>query len=154
MFRRRREARRWRNRQPAQDGTGAYFQGRMDPLEELDREEAAMAATAATRGAREPVVEVDDFLPPDFIAPSQQTAGMMMPWPGPLVADGEILTCPRCGTYRDWIVLNQQHTVWLRCRAGHETIQTRLDTAWFNRHSGPMEHHHATYEDGIRFLGH
>ncbi|MFI1890263.1 hypothetical protein [Streptomyces jumonjinensis] len=105
--------------------------------------------------AAEPVAVVDDFLPPDFVAPSRgEMAGLMMPSPGPLVVDGEILTCPECDAYRDWIVLSLQGKVWLRCRAGHETHATRLDTVWFNRNSGPMMHSHDSYEDGIRFLGH
>lgn len=151
MFRRKREARK-RSQQTDHDGMWGYLRGLPDPLEELDQEEAASAA--AEPSAPEPVPVVGDFLPPDLIAPSQRTAGMMMPWPGPLVADGQVLTCRECGTYRDWIVLSQHGTVWVRCRAGHETHETRLDAAWFNRHSGPMQHHHASYEDGIRFLGH
>ncbi|MFE4664579.1 hypothetical protein ACFRI7_32270 [Streptomyces sp. NPDC056716] len=151
MFRRKREERKWREQDQAIRERWEYFHGLPDPLEACEPEPPVPATEPS---AAEPVPVVDDFLPPDLIAPSQRTAGMMMPWPGPLVADGEVLTCRQCGTYRDWIVLSQHGTVWVRCRAGHETHETRLDAAWFNRHSGPMQHHHASYEDGIRFLGH
>ncbi|MEU5159619.1 hypothetical protein AB0G74_08410 [Streptomyces sp. NPDC020875] len=158
MFNRRREARDQEELRRAGREMWDYFQSIPSPLEELDQEEAG-ALAAATAAVPEPdpaePTVVADFLPPSFVAPSQrETAGLMMPWPGPLVVDGEIVTCSRCETYRDWIVLSTQGRVWLRCRAGHETHETRLDTAWFNRNSGPMTEEHGSYEDGIRFLGH
>jgi hypothetical protein len=157
MFKRRREAQERRELQRAEVEMWDYFQSIPTPLEELDQEEERGAGTAAVPepAVTEPVAVVDDFLPPDFIAPSQrEIRGLMMSWPGPLVVDGEIVACSHCETYRDWIVLSTQGRVWLRCRAGHETEHTGLDTAWFNRNSGPMAQEHSTYEDGIRFLGH
>ncbi|MGW4200961.1 hypothetical protein [Streptomyces sp. NPDC004726] len=159
MFKHRREERERQELQQAGRERWDYFQSIPTPLEELDQEEERerAAATASVPGpvSDEPLAVVDDFLPPDFVAPSQrEMAGLMMPWPGPLVVDGEIVTCSRCETYRDWIVLSTQGRVWLRCRAGHETHDTRLSTAWFNRNSGPMTEEHASYQDGIRFLGH
>ncbi|GAA2254548.1 hypothetical protein GCM10010232_49590 [Streptomyces amakusaensis] len=156
MFKRRREARERQDLQRAGQEMWSYFRSIPTPLEELDEEEARERAAADPEPAvAEPVAAVDDFLPPDFVAPSQrEMAGLMMAWPGPLVVDGEIITCSHCETYRDWVVLSLQGRVWLRCRAGHETHGTGLDTAWFNRNSGPMTEEHASYQDGIRFLGH
>ncbi|CQR61805.1 Hypothetical Protein SCAB [Streptomyces leeuwenhoekii] len=103
----------------------------------------------------EPVAEVDDFLPPDLRVPSHdQVAGRMMPWLRPLVLDGEIVTCTVCGTYRDWVIVSTRDEIWLRCRAGHEQQERRLDAAWYNRHSGPVDSTHATFEDCLRHLGH
>ncbi|MFI6287614.1 hypothetical protein ACIBCM_23195 [Streptomyces sp. NPDC051018] len=158
-MRRRREARERRELQGAGREMWEYFQSIPTPLEEFDQEEererAAATAAVPEPAVAEPAVVVDDFLPPDFVAPSQrEMAGLMMAWPGPLVVDGEIVTCSGCESYRDWIVLHAQGRVWLRCRAGHETRETGLDTAWFNRNSGPMTEEHASYQDGIRFLGH
>ncbi|MCZ0975841.1 hypothetical protein O1L55_40545 [Streptomyces albulus] len=99
---------------------------------------------------------VPDFLPPDFRAPSRQdVSGFMMRWDRPLVIGGEVRECPECGAYRNWIVFNMRDdTIWLRCRAGHETKETGLDTAWYNRNSGPVDHFHATLDEGLRHLGH
>ncbi|AKN73689.1 hypothetical protein QR97_31590 [Streptomyces sp. PBH53] len=109
----------------------------------------------ADTGPSEPVAEVDDFLPPELRVPSHdQVAGWMMPWPWPLVLDGEIVTCIECGTYRDWIIISTRNQIWLRCRAGHEQQEMRLDVAWFNRHSGPGDGEHFTFEDCLRHLGH
>ncbi|MFF0448068.1 hypothetical protein ACFYT4_16940 [Streptomyces sp. NPDC004609] len=159
MFKRRREARERQELQRASREVWDYFQSIPTPLEELDQEEkrerAAATAAVTEQAAAEPTAVVDDFLPPEFVAPSQrEMAGLMMAWPGPLIVEGEIVTCSRCETYRDWIVLSTRGRVWLRCRAGHETDHTGLDTAWFNRNSGPMTEEHASYENGIRFLGH
>lgn len=111
----------------------------------------AAPAPAAPADAR----VVLDFLPPDFRAPSRQdVSGFMMRWDLPLVIDGEVHAC-HCGAYRNWIVFNMRDdSVWLRCEAGHEAEETRLDTAWYNRNSGPVDHFHPTLEDGLRHLGH
>lgn len=46
----------------------------------------------------------------------------MMRWQQPLVIDGEVRRCPECGANRDWTFLClRDDSVWLRCRAGHET---------------------------------
>ncbi|MCC9707876.1 hypothetical protein E4N62_23010 [Streptomyces sp. MNU76] len=64
-------------------------------------------------------------------------------------------TCPGCGAYRDWIVFClRDDSVWLRCRAGHETKEPGLDAVWFNRNSGPVDRFHPTLEEGLRHLGH
>ncbi|WP_405889788.1 hypothetical protein OG427_06980 [Streptomyces sp. NBC_00133] len=98
---------------------------------------------------------VDEFLPPDLRLPTRdELTGMMMPWDKPLVIDGEIRECPQCGAYRNWVLLSVRDEVWLRCHAGHETLEPRLDTAWYNRHSGPMDRWHPTLEDGLKHLGH
>jgi hypothetical protein len=97
----------------------------------------------------------DDFLPPDLRLPTRdELTGMMMRWDKPLVIDGEVRECPPCGAYRNWIVLSVRDEVWLRCPAGHETLEPHLDTAWYNRHSGPMDRWHPTLEDGLKHLGH
>lgn len=98
---------------------------------------------------------VDDFLPPDLRMPSRdELTGMLMPWNKPLVIGGEVRTCPQCGAYRDWIIISMGEDVWLRCRAGHETLEARLDTVWFNRNSGPLTVWHPTLEDGLESFGH
>jgi hypothetical protein len=99
---------------------------------------------------------VPDFLPPDLRVPSrQEVAGVMMRWQQPLVIGGEVRTCPGCGMYRDWIIFcMRDDSIWLRCRAGHETKEPGLDAAWFNRHSGPVDRFHPTLEEGLRHLGH
>ncbi|MBV9024181.1 MAG: hypothetical protein JO362_10400 [Streptomycetaceae bacterium] len=98
---------------------------------------------------------VDDFLPSELRMPTRdEIAGMMMRYDKPLVINGEIRQCPQCGSYRNWIVLSVRDEVWLRCRAGHETLEPGLDTAWYNRTSGPMTQRHSTFEDGLKYLGH
>lgn len=99
---------------------------------------------------------VGDFLPPDLRVPSRhEVTGLMMRWKQPLVVGGEVRTCPGCGSYRDWIVLCLcGDSVWLRCRAGHETKELGLDAAWYNRNSGPVDRFHPTLEEGLRYLGH
>ncbi|MFJ6613360.1 hypothetical protein [Streptomyces sp. SID3915] len=110
---------------------------------------------AAVPATPDTAVELD-FLPPDFRAPSRKDVeGFMMRWDSPLVIDGEVRQCPACGAYRNWIIFNlRDDSVWLRCRAGHETKETGLDTAWYNRNSGPADRWHPTLEDGLRHLGH
>ncbi|MFB6847942.1 hypothetical protein ACFCXS_24245 [Streptomyces sp. NPDC056373] len=97
-----------------------------------------------------------DFVPPDLRVPSrQEVAGVMMRWLQPLVIGGGVRTCPECGMYRDWIIsCMRDDSVWLRCRAGHETKEPGLDAAWFNRHSGPVDRFHPTLEECLRHLGH
>ncbi|MGV9401642.1 hypothetical protein [Streptomyces sp. NPDC003667] len=103
----------------------------------------------------EPAAVVDDFLPPELRVPSHdQLDGRMMPWKQPLVLDGKMVLCAECGTYREWLILSTHDQVWLRCRAGHQQQETRLDTAWYNRNSGPADATHATFEDCLRHLGH
>ncbi|MEV5843698.1 hypothetical protein AB0M32_17235 [Streptomyces sp. NPDC051985] len=98
---------------------------------------------------------VDDFLPPDLRVPSHdQVEGTIMPWKQPLVLDGDMAACAACGAYRDWLILSTHGEIWLRCRAGHQQQETRIDTAWFNRHSGPADATHSTFEDCLRHLGH
>ncbi|MHC0433827.1 hypothetical protein ACX6XY_27205 [Streptomyces sp. O3] len=114
-----------------------------------------VAAAAPSVPEAEAEVEAD-FLPPDFRAPSRQdVSGFLMRWTQPLVLDGEVRECPECGAYRDWIVFCMRDgTIWLRCPADHYTHEPRLDAAWYNRHSGPVDHWHPTLEDGLRHLGH
>ncbi|MFK0099022.1 hypothetical protein [Streptomyces sp. NPDC091040] len=103
----------------------------------------------------EPTAMVDDFLPPELRVPSHdQLDGRMMPWKQPLVLDGELAACAECGAYRDWLILSTRDEIWLRCRVGHQQREARIDTAWFNRHAGPADATHATFEDCLRHLGH
>ncbi|WP_411140931.1 hypothetical protein [Streptomyces sp. x-80] len=114
-------------------------------------------APAATSAPATPETAVaPDFLPPDFRAPSREdVAGFMMRRDQPLVIDGEVRQCPECGAYRNWIVFSMRDdSIWLRCRAGHETKERRLDTAWYNRNSGPVGCWHRTLDEGLRHLGH
>jgi hypothetical protein len=117
----------------------------------------------ATAGAPTPTApdgtvaaaEVADFLPSDLRLPTQdEIAGMLMRYDQPLVIDGEVRTCPQCGAYRNWVILSVRDEVRLHCRAGHETLEPALDTAWYNRNSGPMDQWHPTLEDGLKHLGH
>ncbi|WP_328940194.1 hypothetical protein OG288_37500 [Streptomyces tauricus] len=97
---------------------------------------------------------VDDFLPPDLRVPSHdQVAGRMTAWPWPLVIDEQMIACTQCGTYRDWLIISSRDQIWLRCRAGHQQHEPRLDTAWYNRSTGPADATHATFEDCVRHLG-
>ncbi|MGF6947097.1 hypothetical protein [Streptomyces auratus] len=103
----------------------------------------------------EPASVVDDFLPPELRIPSHnQLDGRMMPWAQPIVLDDEMITCAECSAYRDWLILSTRDQIWLRCRQGHQQQETRLDTAWYNRHAGPADATHATFEDCLRHLGH
>ncbi|MEU6964328.1 hypothetical protein [Streptomyces chrestomyceticus] len=103
----------------------------------------------------EPAALVDDFLPPELRVPSHdQLDGRMMPWAQPIVLDGEMVACTGCGAYRDWLVLSTRDQIWLRCRAGHQQPEPRLNTAWYNQHAGPADATHATFEDCLRHLGH
>ncbi|MGW2725733.1 hypothetical protein [Streptomyces sp. NPDC001492] len=116
--------------------------------------EAPVPVAAPAPAAPNDATVVPDFLPPEFRAPCRQdVSGFMMRWDLPLVIDGEVHAC-HCGAYRNWIVFNMRDdSVWLRCEAGHEAQETRLDTAWYNRNSGPVDHFHPTLEDGLRHLG-
>ncbi|MFJ8676273.1 hypothetical protein [Streptomyces sp. NPDC093589] len=116
---------------------------------------ASEPAKQPAPAAQQPQAVVDDFLPADWRVPSrEEIAGMMMPWDTPLVIDDEVRACPQCGNYRNWVILSTRDQVWLRCRDGHETLEPRLDTAWYNRSSGPMERSHPTLEEGLKYLGH
>ncbi|MFJ5546735.1 hypothetical protein [Streptomyces sp. NPDC093225] len=102
----------------------------------------------------ESVPVVYDFLPADLRLPTrEELAGILMPHAGPLVLDGEVRACAECGAYRKWIVASTKNGIWLRCPAGHEEVEPRLDNAWFNRTSGPLGDQHATYEECLRALG-
>ncbi|MEU1630688.1 hypothetical protein ABZ746_36520 [Streptomyces sp. NPDC020096] len=121
----------------------------------IDGQVPPVVQMRAAQQPAEPVPVVDDFLPPELRVPSHdQLDGRMMPWQWPVVLDGEVVACAECGAYRDWLILSTHDQVWLRCRAGHQQHETRLDTAWFNRHAGPGDAIHATFEDGLRHLGH
>ncbi|AYN31710.1 hypothetical protein DUI70_1206 [Streptomyces albus] len=117
--------------------------------------EAPVPVSAPAPAAPTDATVVPDFLPPEFRAPCRQdVSGFMMRWDLPIIIDGEVHAC-HCGAYRNWIVFNMRDdSVWLRCKGGHETQETRLDTAWYNRNSGPVDHFHPTLEDGLRHLGH
>lgn len=116
---------------------------------EIERRQAEEWAAAA------PGAVVDDFLPPELRVPSHdQLDGRMTSWQQPLVIDGEMVACTNCGAYRDWLVLSTRDQIWLRCRSGHQQQETRLDTAWYNRNTGPADATHATFEDCLRHLGH
>ncbi|WP_030324151.1 hypothetical protein [Streptomyces sp. NRRL B-3229] len=117
---------------------------------DIVRAEAPMSPGSAS------ATTMPDFPPADLRAPSRQDVeGAMMRWMPPLVIGGEIRACPTCGAYRDWIVFClRDDSVWLRCRAGHMVLEPRLDAAWYNRNSGPVDHWHPTFEDGLRHLGH
>ncbi|MGW4441984.1 hypothetical protein [Streptomyces sp. NPDC004682] len=98
---------------------------------------------------------VDDFLPPELRIPNHdQLDGRMTSWVQPLVLDGEVVTCAECGAYRDWLILATRDQIWLRCRAGHQQQESRLDTAWYNRHTGPADATYATFEECLRHHGH
>lgn len=126
--------------------TWAQLEGTAPP--EVERMRAELAAVELA-----PVV--DDFLPAGLRVPSHdQLDGRVMPWAQPIVLNGEMVTCAECGAYRDWLILSTRNQIWLRCRAGHQQLETRLDTAWYNRHAGPADATHATFEDCLRHLGH
>lgn len=150
MFRRR--ARAIREFRIAQQEAFALLQ--MHAQEPLLFDAAPTAAPAPSESDSEAVLP--HFPPADSRAPSQQDVeGRMMRWMQPLVIDGEVYACPTCGAYRDWVVLSMRDdSVWLRCRAGHQVRDLRLDTAWYNRNSGPVDAWHPTLEDGLRHLGH
>ncbi|MGW1866164.1 hypothetical protein ACWCPS_11460 [Streptomyces mauvecolor] len=122
---------------------------------EAQRASQALLAYTALLPWPEVPATVPDFLPPEFRAPCRQdVSGFLMRWDLPLVIDGEVHEC-HCGAYRNWVVFNMcDDSVWLRCEAGHEAEETRLDTAWYNRNSGPVDHFHPTLEEGLRHLGH
>lgn len=98
-----------------------------------------------------PAPVVDDFLPPDLRV--DHGVGRFMAWRRPLVIDGEVRACPQCEAYRDWVVLATKGQVWLRCRAGHETLEPRLDIAWYNRNSGPTDARFDSLDEGLRHYG-
>lgn len=103
----------------------------------------------------EPAAVVDDFLPPELRVPSHdQVEGRMMPWAQPLVLDGEMAVCASAARTGTGFILSTRGEIWLRCRAGHQQLETRIDTAWYNRHSGPADGTFATFEDCLRHLGH
>lgn len=116
--------------------------------------EATQPEASVSTGLGEEAV-VPDFPPTDLRAPSRHDVeGLMMRWMPPLVIDGEVHACPQCGAYRDWIVFNtRDDSVWLRCTNDHQAQEPRLDSAWYNRHSGPVDRWHPTLGDGLRHLG-
>ncbi len=81
MFKRKREARERQELRQASLATWEYFQSLPCPVEELELEEAReRERAAATAAASGPAAVVDDFLTPDFVAPSlRPMSGMMMP---------------------------------------------------------------------------
>lgn len=122
------------------------FEGQIPP--EVERVRAAPKRA-------EPATVVDDFLPPEMrVLSHDQLDGRMTSWKQPLVLDGEMVACAVCGAYRDWLILSTRDEIWLRCRAGHQQQEKRLDTVWYNRHTGPSDTTHATFEDCLRHLGH
>lgn len=140
MFGRNRER---RERREAQQRWEAWSAGHVKPSLERGHGESATAPA------------VDDFLPPALRLPAgEELAGILMAHDLPLVLDDEIRDCSECGAYRKWIVANTTTGVWLRCPAGHEQVEPRLDAVWFNRTSGPITEQHASYEECLRFLGH
>ncbi|WP_406401985.1 hypothetical protein [Streptomyces uncialis] len=153
MFKRIRDNREWREAQNAGQAMMEWAHRQQFPEPSAAQPEPAPAADSASSPVAAPVV--DDFLPPDLLsASSAGVTGMMMPWRRPLVVDGEVRECPQCGAYRNWVLLAMGNNVWRRCREGHETLDPDLDTAWFNRHSGPMEHNFGSLQEGLRHLGH
>lgn len=147
MFRRNRADREFREVQRV--GQAVLAMHTELPLPNTPSPSAALASAAPGAAV------VPDFPPPGFRSPSRRdVSGFMMGWDLPLVIDGEVHAC-HCGAYRNWIVFNMRDdSVWLRCEAGHETKESRLDTAWYNRNSGPVDHYHPTLEEGLRHLGH
>jgi hypothetical protein len=124
----------------------ARLEGQLPPEVERVRAELERA---------EPAPVVDDFLPPELrVLSHDRLDGRMTSWKQPLVLDGEMVACAECGAYRDWLILSTRDQIWLRCRSGHQQQETRLDTAWYNRHTGPADATHATFEDCLRHLGH
>lgn len=125
-------------------------------LRMLAQEPAPFDTIQAQAPDSAPEAAEPDFLLPDFQAPSRQdAAGFMMRWDRPLVIDGEVHACPTCTAYRNWVVFNMRDgAIWLRCQAGHYTHEPRLDSAWYNRNSGPTDRYHPNLEDGLRHLGH
>ncbi|WP_210593655.1 hypothetical protein [Streptomyces sp. GESEQ-35] len=145
MFRRNRADREFRDAQRAGQALLAMH---------AEWPETPVPAAGPTPAAPTDATVLPDFLPPEFRAPTRQdVSGFMMRWDLPLVIDGEVHSC-HCGAYRNWTVFNMRDgSVWLRCPAGHETNEPRLDTAWYNRNSGPVDRFHPTLEDGLRHLG-
>ncbi|MEV2258546.1 hypothetical protein AB0J13_07775 [Streptomyces anulatus] len=127
----------------------ARIEGQAPP--EVQRLQAQVRASAEPA----PIPVVDDFLPPDLrVLSHDQLGGRIMPWLQPLVLDDDMVMCSACGAYRDWLVISTQDRILLRCRAGHQQPEPRLDTAWYNRHARPSDATHATFEDCLRHLGH
>ncbi|MFE6461774.1 hypothetical protein ACFVP0_30505 [Streptomyces cinereoruber] len=100
----------------------------------------------------------DDFLPSALQL--DHSVGRFMSWQNPLVLDGEVRKCPhpdsegsQCEAYRGWIVLAYRGEVWLRCPQGHETLEARLDIAWYNRNSGPSDARFGSLEEGLDHFG-
>ncbi|WP_045563618.1 hypothetical protein [Streptomyces sp. FxanaA7] len=128
----------------------AEFEARM-----IAKQGSLHPAAPVPEAPAEPAAVVDDFLPLELRVPSHdQVAGQVTPWPWPIVLDGEVVACTECAAYRDWLIISTRGEIWLRCRAGHQQHETRLDTAWYNRHSGPSDATHASFEDCLRHLGH
>ncbi|MBT2423435.1 hypothetical protein J7F01_41270 [Streptomyces sp. ISL-22] len=122
----------------------ARLEGQIPPEAERVRAELERA---------EPTPVVDDFLPPELrVLSHDQLDGRMTSWKQPLVLDGEMVACAECGAYRDWLILSTRDQIWLRCRAGHQQQETRLDIAWYNRHTGPVDATHTAFEDCLRYL--
>jgi hypothetical protein len=137
------------SRQDAQPGKGEVGQPTLPPVTPQ-----AAPPTSFCEAGGEQVDPVGDFPPPESRVPSHdEVEGMVMPWPWPLVLSEAIVACAGCGAYRDWLIISTRAQIWLRCRAGHQQPEPRLDTAWFNRHSGPSDATHATFEDCLRHLG-
>ncbi|OEV03744.1 hypothetical protein AN219_37845 [Streptomyces nanshensis] len=111
------------------------------------------SATSEPARAQPPLVE-GEFLPKELRAPTrEELTGLMMRHDEPLVIQDEVRACPQCGAYRMWVVFIMGEHVWLRCPAGHDTHEPRLDAAWYNRNSGPLTGVHASIEDGLKALG-
>ncbi|MEV7955218.1 hypothetical protein [Streptomyces sp. NPDC088141] len=151
MFRRKRAIRELRE---AQRESGEMLQKLWQEPWSDEPDSPDGAPEAATKPAASAPV-VDDFLPKDLRVPGRdEFAGLMTRHNEPLIVNGEIRECSECGAYRDWVVLSTRDEIRLHCPAGHTSVEPGLDTAWFNRNSGPMDHHHASLEDALKYLGH
>jgi hypothetical protein len=81
--------------------------------------------------------------PPASDAPLRQLANQPEPPTGPLAIRcinhpqeislcGIPVRCSACCARRDWLLINQSRTVWVRCRCGHQWTEPEITRADFD----------------------
>ena len=56
----------------------------------------------------------------------------VVPHPHELNPRGITITCPGCGARRDWLLLETQRRIFVRCRCAHEWEEFALDLDYFD----------------------
>ncbi|MFD4477184.1 hypothetical protein ACFWPU_13865 [Streptomyces sp. NPDC058471] len=93
-------------------------------VEEIHRQHAELLARIADEPWPVP-------LPQEVPVMRERGVGRVFVYGIELEVDGRIRVCVDCGAERDWLVINQDEHVWVRCRCGHQWYEPQLTRYWF-----------------------